>query len=255
VRFSSGITRRANSVLSTSMPRDPAEISAAIDEVERRSAERWLSPTFQVWQPPSGTWLEPAAVPGPDGTASENDEFLEGQQRLADLLERRGYESVVPTRVLWLGRQDIPRDTAWDPRVSISETLTDAWLDAHMGSSADAIDPASRLVYRRLLAGGSSRFYGYPDQDGVLAAIAKVSVVHDGPERAFGGVYALKVRKDLRGQGMVRPIIDAIFHHAVRMGLEGIWMQVEDRSEKALALAAELGFTTAARYRYLTRPA
>ncbi|MDI3330966.1 MAG: hypothetical protein QJR09_09575 [Micrococcus sp.] len=255
MRFSSGITRRANSVLSTAMPRDPAEISAAIDEVERRSAERWLAPTFQVWQPASGTWLDAAAVPGPAGTAGENDDFLEGQQRLADLLVQRGYESVVPTRVLWLGREDIPRDTAWDPRVGVSETLTDAWLDVHMGSSAEGIDPASRMVHRRLLAGGSSRFYGYPDEHGVLAAIAKVSIVHDGPGGAFGGVYALKVRRDLRGRGMVRPVIDAIFNHAVRMGLEGIWMQVEERSEKALALSAELGFTTAARYRYLTRPA
>ncbi|WP_010142506.1 GNAT family N-acetyltransferase [Citricoccus sp. CH26A] len=255
MRFSSGITRRANSVLSTSMPRDHAEISAAVDEVERRSAERWLAPTFQVWQPASGTWLSSAAVPGPDGTAGENDDFLEGQQRLADLLERRGYESVAPTRVLWLGREDIPQHTAWDPRVGISETLSDAWLDAHMGTSADAIDPASRMVYRRLLAGGSSRFFDYPDQDGAMAAIAKLSIVHERPERSFGGVYAMKVRKDLRGRGMVGPIIDAIFHHAVRMGLEGIWMQVEERSEKALALAADLGFTTAARYRYLTRPA
>jgi ribosomal protein S18 acetylase RimI-like enzyme len=255
VRFSSGITRRANSVLSTSMPPDPTDISAAIDEVERRSAERWLAPTFQVWRPASGTWPDAATGPGPDGTATENDLFLDGQQRLSDLLGQRGYESVARTRVLWLGREDIPQDTAWDPRVGVSETLTDTWLDAHMGSSADGMDPASRLVHRRLLAGGSSRFYGYPDEDGVLAAIAKVSVVHDGPDRAFGGVYAVKVRKDLRGQGMVRPVIDAIFNHAVRMGLEGIWMQVEERSEKALDLAAGLGFTTAARYGYLTRPA
>lgn len=247
MRFSSGITRRANSVLSTSMPRDPAEISAAVDEVERRSAERWLAPTFQVWQPASETWPDAAARSGAD------DDFLVGQQRLADLLERRGYESITPTRVLWLGREDIPQDTAWDPRVGVSETLSDAWLDAHMGSSADGIDPASRMVHRRLLTGGSSRFYGYPDEDGVLAAIAKVSLVHDEAGRSFGGVYAMKVRRDLRGQGMAGPVIDAIFHHAVRLGLAGIWMQVEDRSEKALELAAGLGFTTAARYRYLTR--
>jgi RimJ/RimL family protein N-acetyltransferase len=252
VRFSSGITRRANSVLSTSMPRDPAEISAAVDEVERRSAERWLAPTFQVWQPASGARPDTSvtsAQPGPD------DDFLVGQQRLAELLERRGYESITPTRVLWLGQEAIPQDTAWDPRVGVSESLSDAWLDAHMGSSADGIDPASRMVYRRLLTGGSSRFYGYPDEDGVLAAIAKVSLVHDEAGRAFGGVYSMKVRRDLRGQGMVGPVIDAIFHHAVRLGLAGIWMQVEERSEKALALAADLGFTTAARYRYLTRPA
>ena len=255
MRFSSGITRRANSVLSTSMPRDPAEISAAVDEVERRSAERWLAPTFQVWQPASETWPDAAARSGPDGTAGADDDFLVGQQRLADLLERRGYESITPTRVLWLGREGIPQDTAWDPRVGVSETLSDAWLDAHMGSSADGIDPASRMVYRRLLTGGSSRFYGYPDEDGVLAAIAKVSLVHDEAGRSFGGVYAMKVRRDLRGQGMAGPVIDAIFHHAVRLGLAGIWMQVEDRSEKALELAAGLGFTTAARYRYLTRPA
>jgi ribosomal protein S18 acetylase RimI-like enzyme len=254
VRFSSGITRRANSVLSTSMPEDPAEIAAAVDEVERRSAERWLAPTFQVWQPAS----DPGAGDNGNGEHSENsgdDAFLAGQHRLAELLQRRGYESVVPTRVLWLGRPDIPRDTAWDPRVQVSGTLSDAWLDAHMGSSADGIDPASRLVYRRLLTGGSSRFYGFPDEDGALAAIAKLSIVHDGPDRTYGGVYALKVRRDLRGRGMIRPVMDALFNHAVRMGLEGIWMQVEERSTKALALSADLGFTTAARYRYLTRPA
>ncbi|HEY4615798.1 MAG TPA: GNAT family N-acetyltransferase [Citricoccus sp.] len=254
VRFSSGITRRANSVLSTSMPQDPAEIAAAVDEVERRSAERWLAPTFQVWQPASGPWAETGEI-GETGEHGEDEAFLAGQHRLAELLERRGYESVVPTRVLWLGRADIPRDTAWDPRVQVSETLSDAWLDAHMGSSADGIDPASRLVYRRLLTGGSSRFYGFPDEDGALAAIAKLSIVHDGPDRTYGGVYALKVRRDLRGRGMIRPVMDALFNHAVRMGLEGIWMQVEERSTKALALSADLGFTTAARYRYLTRPA
>lgn len=253
VRFSSGITRRANSVLATTMPSDPAEIAASVDEVERRAAERWLAPTFQVWQP--------AGPPGPPGTAGEDDDFFRGQRRLAEALEHRGYAAVVPTRVLWLGREDFPHDSAWDPRVGVSETLTDAWLDAHMGTSADGIDPASRMIYRRLLTGGSSRFYGYPDEDGVLASIAKVSLVQDepaaggGPVRTYGGVYAMKVRRDRRGEGMTRPLVAAIFHHAIRMGLDGIWIQVEERSEKALALSAELGFTTAARYRYLTRPA
>jgi len=247
VRFSSGITRRANSVLSTAVPRDQAAVAAAVDEVERRSAERWLAPTFQVWEPAPGAG--DAAGPARAETAA----FLEGQHRLAALLEDRGYTTVAPTRVLWMGGEGIPRDTQWDPRVIVSETLSDTWLDAHMGPSAGGVDPASRLVYRRLLTGGSSRFYSYQDGQGVPAAIAKVSLVQDG-DATFGGVYGLKVRPDRRGAGLVRRIIEAMFHHAVRMGLDGVWIQVEERSERALALSAELGFATAARYRYLTRP-
>ncbi|QCU78154.1 GNAT family N-acetyltransferase [Citricoccus sp. SGAir0253] len=250
MRFSSGITRRANSVLSTVVPGDPAAVAAAVDEVERRSAERWLAPTFQVWEPAPGS----AGTADAAGRAGAEDAgFLEGQRRLAALLEARGYTTVAPTRVLWMGREGIPRDTQWDPRVIVSETLSDTWLDAHMGPSAGGVDPASRLVYRRLLTGGSSRFYSYQDGQGVPAAIAKVSLVQDG-DATFGGVYGLKVRPDRRGAGLVRRIIEAMFHHAVRMGLDGVWIQVEERSERALALSAELGFATAARYRYLTRP-
>lgn len=252
VRFSSGITRRANSVVSTAMPADVAVLDSAVDEVERRSAERWLAPTFQLWQPASGSWQEGrAAGEIPD---AETDAFFEGQQRLGDLLDRRGYQEVAPTRVLWMDRQDFPPDTEWDRRILVSETLSQDWLSASLRSAAGE-DEASRLVHRRLLGGGRSRFYSCLDAAGTIGGGAKLSLVTpEGSGRTYAGIYALWVREDLRGQGLSALLVDAVFNHLVRLDVSGCWLQVEERSTRALAVYRAAGFNTVARYRYLTRP-
>ncbi|MEV4901293.1 GNAT family N-acetyltransferase [Citricoccus sp. NPDC055426] len=264
MRFSSGITRRANSVVSAEMPADVATMEAAVDEVERRSAERWLAPTFQLWGPVSGTWLdgvgegegERDGEPADGGAAADpaTDAFFEGQQRLADLLERRGYEDVAPTRVLWMDRGDFPADTEWDRRVLVSEALSEDWLSAYTRPTSGE-DPASRLVHRRLLGGGRSRFYSCLDADGKIGGGAKLSLVTpEGSGRTFAGIYALWVREDLRGQGISALLLDAIFNHIVRLDAAGCWLQVEERSTRALQVYRAAGFTTVARYRYLTHP-
>ncbi|WP_425550841.1 GNAT family N-acetyltransferase [Citricoccus nitrophenolicus] len=253
VRFSSGITRRANSVVSTEMPADVGALDAAVDEVERRSAERWLSPTFQLWQPASGSWLEGrAAGEIPD---AETDAFYEGQQRLGDLLDRRGYQEVAPTKVLWMDRSDVPSDTEWDRRILVSETLSENWLSASLrsGDAEDVEDQASRLVRRRLLGGGRSRFYSCLDAEGQIGGGAKLSLVTpEGSGRTYAGIYALWVRDDLRGQGLSASLLDAIFNHLVRLDVSGCWLQVEERSARALGVYRAAGFSTVAQYRYLT---
>lgn len=259
MRFSSGITRRANSVVSAEMPADVATMEAAVDEVERRSAERWLAPTFQLWGPASGTWLdggrEGDGEPAGGGAAdAATDAFFEGQQRLADLLERRGYEDVAPTRVLWMDRGDFPSDAEWDRRILVSESLSEDWLSAY-SRPASGEDPASRLVHRRLLGGGRSRFYSCLDADGNICGGAKLSLVTpEGSGQTFAGIYALWVREDLRGQGISALLLDAIFNHIVRLDVAGCWLQVEERSTRALQVYRAAGFTTVARYRYLTHP-
>jgi ribosomal protein S18 acetylase RimI-like enzyme len=256
VRFSSGITRRANSVLAASMPDSEAEIAAAVDEVERRSAERWLAPTFQLWQPPVDASPEDPAAPE---TEPAHRGFYAGQQRLAEELERRGYVSVAPTRVLWMDREDIPTDTAWDRRILVNETLTDDWLDAHLSHTSGGGDPASRIVHRRLLGGGRNRFYSCLDADGAIAALAKVSMVTlrrtAGAAAAnYAGIYGVWVREDQRGRGLSAALTDAMFNHLVRQDIAGCWLQVEERSTRALSVYQAAGFTVAARYRYLTQP-
>lgn len=266
VRFSSGITRRANSVVSATMPTSVAQIEAAVDEVERRSAERWLAPTFQLWLPASGSWLEGYSEGSAQGSAAgltatahlESEAFFEGQQRLGDLLERRGYEAVAPTDVLWMDREDLPADAEWDRRILVNETLSDEWLEAYVsrdaGSGPSGDDSASRMVHRRLLGGGRSRFYSCLDEDGNIAGGAKVSLVTpEGSSTTCAGIYALWVREDRRGRGLSALLLDAIFNHLVRLDVSGCWLQVEERSTRARAVYQAAGFSTVARYRYLTR--
>lgn len=241
------------------MPADVAAMESAVDEVERRSAERWLAPTFQLWRPASDTSSDgdgavlPSAAPAPDAVT---DAFFEGQQRLGDLLDRRGYEDVAPTRVLWMDRSDFPTDTEWDRRILVNDSLSEDWLSAYVPSTSNsADDPASRLVHRRLLSGGRSRFYSCLDADGKIGSGAKVSLVTpEGSGRTYAGIYALWVREDLRGQGVSASLLDAIFNHLVRLDVAGCWLQVEERSTRALAVYQAAGFSTVARYRYLTHP-
>ncbi len=243
VRFSSGITRRANSVIAAGMPDDRGALDQAVDEVERRSAERWLDPTFQLWQPPEETSEDDQA-----------DEFFAGQERLADLLDGRGYQVAAPTRVLWMARRGFPPESEWDRSIQVSETLEDDWLAAYAPSTSD-VDPASRLVHRRLLSGGRSRFYTALDADGAIGGVAKVSLVTPADtDQTFAGIYAFWVREDLRGQGVSAALLDAIFNHLVRLGVAGCWLQVEERSARALSVYRAAGFSTVARYRYLTHP-
>ncbi|MFC7402478.1 GNAT family N-acetyltransferase [Citricoccus sp. GCM10030269] len=254
MRFSSGITRRANAVVSSSMPERLEEIEAAVDEVERRSAERWLAPTFQQWRPLGDKEAE-------TGTDTDSTQFFEDQRRLAAVLERRGYVEVAPTEVLWMDRANIPTDTPWDPRVLVNETLTDEWLDAYMDHAGGGVDAASRVVYRRLLGGGRNRFYSYVDDQGRIGALAKASLVPgERSERrgvdsgTYAGIYALWVREDLRGQGLSAVVMDAILNHLLRLGVSGAWMQVGERSTRALSVYQAAGFIPVARYRYLTMP-
>ncbi|MGM7667220.1 GNAT family N-acetyltransferase [Microbacterium sp. A93] len=267
VRFSSGITRRANSVVSADMPAEVTAMEEAVDEVERRSAERWLAPTFQLWRPASGARWGAEGHPGGDadggrgaaGAADVPDDaatvaFFEGQQRLGDLLEGRGYEDVAPTQVLWMDGNDFPADTEWDRRILVSESLSEDWLSAYI-DPASGDDPASRLVHRRLLSGGRSRFYSCLDADGNICGGAKLSLVTpEGSERAFAGIYALWVREDVRGRGISASLLDAVFNHLVRLDVAGCWLQVEERSTRALQVYQAAGFSTVAGYRYLTHP-
>lgn len=250
VRFSSGLTRRANSVLPLGAHTDPDQMAAVVSEVEHRSAERWLAPTFQLWRTPSGD----STGQGPDDVA--HGEWSPRHRALAEYLTGRGYREVAPTEVLWLEVADLPQDVEWDRRIVVNDTPDPAWMSA-LGRGMDRdLDAASELVLRRLLGGVRSRFHRLADPAGEVAALAKVSLVADpqaGSEAVFGGIYSMWVDPQHRRQGLARAVLHGILHQARQLGLRGLWLQVEHTAPAARRLYLQEGFRPVARYSYLTR--
>lgn len=250
VRFSSGLTRRANSVLPWGEPTEAAGFDAAVTEVEHRSAERWLAPTFQLWsalQDPSGAEQGPDDVPHPP--------LIGHHAALEEFLTRRGYRAVADTDVLWLDARDLPEDPEWDRRIIVNENPDEAWLAAvHRGLGRD-LDPATGLTLRRLLGGVRSRFYRIQGPGGEVVAISKMSIVPDPrPESSavYGGLYSLWVHPEHRRQGLARRLLHATFHQTRQLGLDGLWLQVETSAVEGRSLYLEEGFRPAASYRYLS---
>lgn len=218
VRFSSGITKRGNSVLTISAPED---VEAAILEVERRAIERWLPASFQV-----GTFSQP--------------------ENLDEILDARGYATIGPTTVQAMGKGDLQRfaDKA-DERVKLSPTPSQEWLELFW-ELENYTDPTIRLVSRQILTGVESVFYELRDPDtNEVLSIAKISLVAE-----YGGVYCLYTHPDHRGKGYARTLIETVLADAAESGLEAVWLQVEDKNTGAIVLYNQLGFDTVARYHY-----
>lgn len=249
VRFSSGLTRRANSVLPWGEPTDPAGFESAVREVEYRSAERWLAPTFQLW---SG----PASASGQIPDDGQEPEQVRHHRDLDTFLTDRGYTTVVPTDVLWLDAADLPDNLEWDRQIIESERPDDAWMAAlHQGLNRD-LDAATDLVLRRLVGTVRSRFYRLHDDAGQVIAVSKMSIVPDpseGSTAEFGGIYSMWVHPDHRRRGLARRLLRGTFHQARQLGLQGLWLQVEHSARLAHELYIQEGFRDAASYRYLTR--
>ncbi|MFC0580915.1 GNAT family N-acetyltransferase [Micrococcoides hystricis] len=218
VRFSSGVTKRANSVLTLHAPEN---VDEAIREVERRSVERWLPASFQV------------------GTFSQPDD-------LDQLLSERGYESIGPTTVQAMERGDLQGFLGrTDERVTASSAPSQEWLEFFWEREAFT-DPTIRLVTQRILTGVESVFYELRDPETTeILSIAKMSLVAE-----YGGLYCLYTHPDHRGQGHARALIETILSDAAERDIEAIWLQVEDKNTGAIVLYNQLGFDTVARYHY-----
>jgi ribosomal protein S18 acetylase RimI-like enzyme len=220
LRFAAGVTRRANSVLPLQTPDD---VEAAVAEVERRSAERWLDPVFQI---------SPASLP----------------EDLDELLARRGYAAGSPTLVQIMEGSELLRfyGIAVDPRVELSDAPDEQWLDLFWEVEGPQA-PEDRAVSRQIL-GGSPAVYASLRIDGTTAAIARMALVGE-----YGGMYCVVTREESRRQGLSRLVLEALMANAADRGLEGLWLQVRESNVAAILLYDELGFTTASSYHYRTR--
>ena len=216
LRFTGGVTRRANSVL----PHDPAQpdIEAAVAQVEAAYAERGLEPRFLV---------SPAAAP-PD---------------LDPILAERGYEAEAATLVQMTGLPLRPLPVAEDIEVEVGD-FDEAWLSAY--AAAESLTPGEvegrRGIHRRIRAEA-----GYATaRIGSKAAGVGSIVVEDG----WAGVHNMATAPAYQRRGAARAVLHTLLAWAAERGATRSYLAVMETNVAARALYEHSGYATAYRYWY-----
>lgn len=216
LRFTGGVTRRANSVL----PHEPTppDIEDAIARVEAAYAERGLKPRFLV---------SPAAAP----------------PGLDTVLAERGYEAEAATLVQTAGLPLRPLPVAEGIEVEVGN-FDEAWLLAY--AAAESLTPGEvegrRGIHRRIRADAG---YATARVDGRLAGVGSV-VVEDG----WAGVHNMATTTGHRRRGAARAVLGALLRWAVAHGATRSYLAVVETNQAARALYEGSGYATAYRYWY-----
>ncbi len=216
-RVSGGVTQRANSVAPLAAP---ADVGAALDEVERLYGAHGLPAIFQL-----GPTVHPAG--------------------LDDLLAARGYRHGSPTSVEAAGAGAVLDRLCDGAPVTLAEEPDEEWMDLWWSVDGRG-DASARAVARRILTGGPALYGSVRDAAGV-AAVARLAVVGE-----WGGLYCMAVRPDARRRGLASAVFRRLLEGS---GVRRCWLQVREDNPGARVFYARAGFTTAARYHYRTRVA
>ncbi|MGI3786152.1 MAG: GNAT family N-acetyltransferase [Janthinobacterium lividum] len=214
LRAAAGFTGRANSCLAVGDPGVPADRAA--EAVEAYARRHGIPPLAQVV------------------TSSTEDGALRGV----------GWsETYVATDVLATRLADLLGDRPTDPRVRVTEELTDAWRAAFDAYRRSEVDPA---VVTRLLGGRRPRAFAQVEVDGEVVAIARGHL-----SAGWLGVAGVWVRPDQRRQGLGTAMVLGLAGWAARRSARWCYLQVETANGPAHAAYAALGFTLHHRYHYL----
>lgn len=220
LRFSSGVTRRANSVYA---PRHDGALGldekiAAAEAFYRR---RGLLCRFQLC-PAS----RPAALDG--------------------ALEARGYAATTPTFV-----QTGPLSGALRLATGmgqVSERFDEAWLAAYVEGEGET-DRRKIAARREMLQRvGPPAGFAATTVDGRLAAVA-FGVV----ERGWLGIFSVATSPAYRGRGLAAATLGELAAWAGGHGATRAYLQVLSTNTPALRLYARLGFATSYQYWYRER--
>ncbi|MGN6760016.1 MAG: GNAT family N-acetyltransferase [Leifsonia sp.] len=228
LRASSGVTNRANSVL-TAGP--VADVGRAVRAAEDWYGSRDLPAVFQV-SPAS-----PAA--------------------LADELRARGYRPHSQTDILvaeanTVAAFDEPRvDGPTRDGVTLEDAPRPGWLDTWWSVDGRGGD-AERSIVERILLGGPALYAADGDGDGDAgspAAVARLALVGE-----WGGLFAVATRPAARRSGRARRLILALAAAGASRGVRRLWLQVLAENAAAAALYRSLGFERASHYCYWIAP-
>ncbi|NNJ11048.1 GNAT family N-acetyltransferase [Chloroflexales bacterium ZM16-3] len=217
LRYSGGVTRRANSVL------------AARDARWTGLHERLcLAEAFYArYGMPSRFQICPASRP----------------EGLADVLLSRGYRPTSATNVQVgpLG----PMRAGATGRARVSETLDEDWLAAYIEGEGET-NPAKVAARREMLQRiGARTGFAAIMEDGQIAAVA-LGVV----ERGCLGVFNVATRPAFRQRGLAHALLGDLTAWAEDRGAVRGYLQVHSLNQPALALYAGLRFRTMYQYVY-----
>ena len=218
LRFSGGLTRRANSANPLGLARtDPDRLIAGCEALYRRQRQ----PT--IFRLPS--LLGPAI-----------------DERLA----ARGYSSEGTSLVLYGAIDAMP--AAHDPAVRLLSHPTAKWLSAMAALQQQTKEQA--MLYRRIVGALAipAAFAALLEGD-AIAALA-FGAVHDG----VICYQSVATDPSRRRQGHARRVIASLAAWAREQGATSACLEVEAANTAALALYGALGFRELHRYHYRRRP-
>ncbi len=120
-----------------------------------------------------------------------------------------------------------------------------AEITAHLLRCDHAFHPAlsTRVdipTYARKIHDRSARFEAWQDKD----LVGLVAVYDNDPEGQSAFVTSVSVLPTHQGRGIAAALMRSCIDHVRRLGLACIELEVDQRSEPAIALYRNLGFTT-----------
>lgn len=220
LRAAGGFTGRANSALATGDP--GMSLDAALSRVRAWYAARGLPPMVAV--------PHPLGHPG----GSDLDRFLDRQG-----WGTRSGPAVVMTAATAEAARIGPAGEA-----ELRPEPDQAWLDLYHGYRGQL--PA---VARGLLLSAPFQQFASIRRGGGTVAIGRIAVA-----AGWGGLSAVAVHPGHRRTGLATAITAALAGAAAGRGAAGLYLQVEEDNEAALALYTRSGFTRHHRYHYRIAP-
>ena len=221
LRYSHGVTRRANSVLPLGWGED-GDVLQSLARAEAYYREHGVAPRFQI---------SPAARP----------------VGLDQLLTDRGYRLTARTAVQTASLASVAARLApsgqW--RVRIVESPDPAWLAVY--ADAEAASEPSLRVRQAIMAAIPDRG-GYAlvmDDAGHAAAVAS-AVVADG----YLGIFNVATVPSYRRRGAALAVMHGLVTWGAAHGADDVYLQVMADNSPALALYERLGLLTRYHYHY-----
>ena len=220
LRFTGGVTRRANSVWANE-GRDTLELAARIAAVEKFYRERGQPALFQ---------LSPLARPA--GLDTE--------------LAARGYAVDAETSLQTADARVAATGLDGAKTVRIEPRLFDDWFEI---SGRRGRFVAAQDVYRGLLERlGERALYALALEGGEPAAVGLLVI--DG---TWAGIFSMLTLAAHRRRGHANAIVRTMAETALARGIEHLYLQVERDNPAAVALYAACGFRERYRYHYRSR--
>jgi ribosomal protein S18 acetylase RimI-like enzyme len=217
LRAGGGFTGRANSCLAVGDP--GMAMHQAASRIVDYAAEHQIAPMAQVIL----------------GSAAE-----------AGLRALGWVDSYVTTEVLVSSLGSFLGDRPPDPRVSVSETLTDSWTAAYGESRPNSADPE---MLRMILAGHPPSAFAQVAEGDAAFGIARGSLSED-----WLGLTSIWTRPDHRRRGWATAMMNTLGHWAARRGARYVYLQVAVANQAAITAYGRLGFQEHHRYGYLVCP-